>query len=915
MAISYFEKENYRICLDNLNMIFDLNNINDILKQRIIIDSCHVFKKQIDSKAQKEDDENENKIILEYDKIFEDERNSYELIINQTKYLDRVMKKTFLKELYYESFYLRKDLYDLIKPDIIMLNSNPLKNNSNYINSNPNNQYYILNQLKKDVDIFIKIKAEILNYENLNNALNGNGKILIIQSDDFTIDGEIVCESENGESEILLINKMIDLLKKFDSKEIKYKAIILCFPNSSKLIKYFNNKVDYLITFNELDFSDIEPRIRKKYNKLSAQFIIDFIKCTIYNQNENIDFEEFIFNNAKINFESKLNDDKKPYIKLTKKADSTANIKCSGNNFEKEIFLYEPLIKLNENEEMNENNNYSENIYELIEHLNNENNQIFYCREDNKKKYTQICLEVMKYFHRHKTFCELYYIDIEREGKRRLKSIIRKLNKMWIDEINELDDEDEKKENEEKMYKKMCFILINNCKWRDLLEVNIYSILNCNSSFIILYDDDNVQEEINVFSNESFPENDGNIISVKLTSLGENKIFLLQYSEPNFNFLAYENISSDFYIQYPDISFNEKNIKRDLLNYKLDIIKNGNLYQYIYYGNPLEEEQTKFIFYKILKCVEILHDNNYCHLDIELGNIMLDEGYNPILLNLGTGRKMKENLNDFDGIITEYTPPELEVKDNNFNYDGFKVDIFSLGILLYKLTTGKKPSDEEDINLSVDFKKLFYRMVAEKPEDRYSLKDVFDSDWMKKTTEMFNKKDEEFKSLEKKVKNELEKKRDQMITNSTQINVNEEIDTNLPHVDNSFLNNPKIEEVGEEDVENYNIIMIPENINQIELINILYNRLQNDKVHYNLDYIDNNKYAINVEFKKEENDQDYNDKRTKLSIELYKVVNEEQYFFRINNIGKTICNLDDFYESINKIKKSLDNIIENSKNN
>ena len=428
-------------------------------------------------------------------------------------------------------------------------------------------------------------------------------------------------------------------------------------------------------------------------------------------------------------------------------------------------------------------------------------------------------------------------------------------------------------------------------------------------------DENSTQKQENSDYKGFLKENENNLISFKLTSLGEKKIFLLQYSEPNFDFLAYENISSNFYIQYPDISFNEKNIKRDLLNYKLDIIKNGNLYQYIYYGNPLEEEQTKFIFYKILKCVEILHDNNYCHLDIELGNIIIDGDYNPILLNLGTGREMKENLKDFDGIITEYTPPELELKDNNFNYDGFKVDIFSLGILLYKLITGKKPSYEEDINLSVDFKELFYRMIAEKPEDRYSLKDVFDSDWMKKTTEMFNKKDEEFKSLEKKVKNELEKKRDQMITNSTQINVNEKIDINLPHVDNSFLNNPKIQEVEEEEMDNYNIIMIPKNINQIELINILYNRLQNDNVHYNLDYIDNNKYAINVEFKKEENDQDYNDKRTKLSIELYKVVNEEQYFFRINNIGKTIYNLDDFYESINKIKKSLDNIIENSKDN
>ena len=134
-------------------------------------------------------------------------------------------------------------------------------------------------------------------------------------------------------------------------------------------------------------------------------------------------------------------------------------------------------------------------------------------------------------------------------------------------------------------------------------------------------------------------------------------------------------------------------------------------------------------------------------------------------------------------------------------------------------------------------------------------------------------------------------------------------------MDNSFLNNPKIEEVEEEEMDNYNIIKIPENINQIELINILYNRLQNDKVHYNLDYIDNNKYAINVEFKKEVNDQNYNGKRTKLGIELYKIINEEHNFFRINNIGKTICNLDDFYESINKTKSLLDNIIENAQEN
>ena len=31
---------------------------------------------------------------------------------------------------------------------------------------------------------------------------------------------------------------------------------------------------------------------------------------------------------------------------------------------------------------------------------------------------------------------------------------------------------------------------------------------------------------------------------------------------------------------------------------------------------------------------------------------------------------------------------------------------------------------------------------------------------------------------------------------------------NLPHVDNSFLNNPKIQEVEEEEMDNYNIINV-----------------------------------------------------------------------------------------------------------
>ena len=93
-----------------------------------------------------------------------------------------------------------------------MLNSNPLKKISKY--SYPlNNQYYILNELEKNLNYNARIKSYVLNEENLKKALDTSGKILIIQSDDYTEDGDIVCESEDGQSYIFKNQDIYELLK------------------------------------------------------------------------------------------------------------------------------------------------------------------------------------------------------------------------------------------------------------------------------------------------------------------------------------------------------------------------------------------------------------------------------------------------------------------------------------------------------------------------------------------------------------------------------------------------------------------------------------------------------------------------------------------------------------------------------
>ena len=301
--------------------------------------------------------------------------------------------------------------------------------------------------------------------------------MLIIQSDDFVLEGNIICESEKGESYILELNDLINMIKE---KEIKYKVIILCFPNSSLMKKFFDENlvnIQYLITFDYFDISQINDL--KIYNEKYIQFLIDFI-INITDKNNNYDINNI--------FEKAKNDFIKNKVFLFNKKTLNTKIEYHKEIDENKIYLYDPLLKLdNIDKKSNIFQDISSKVYKLIEIINSFNKNIFYCNKSNKSLYLNISIETMKFYHRHKIYCEYLYIDIEKGDKSFLKSVIRKLNKIK-DEDNEINNNNE---IDEKIQQKACFILINNCHMLDLIDINIYSILKSNSSFIILYDMDN----------------------------------------------------------------------------------------------------------------------------------------------------------------------------------------------------------------------------------------------------------------------------------------------------------------------------------------------------------------------------------------------------------------------------------------
>ena len=108
----------------------------------------------------------------------------------------------------------------------------------------------------------------------------------------------------------------------------------------------------------------------------------------------------------------------------------------------------------------------------------------------------------------------------------------------------------------------------------------------------------------------------------------------------------------------------------------------------------MPEEKCRPYFRQIVSAFEYLHKNHICHRDIKLDNILIESGTNQIkVIDFGftaftsnqNGEKQK--LKIFCG-TPSYMAPELVKKSE---YDGAKVDMWALGVLLYTLLLGCFP--------------------------------------------------------------------------------------------------------------------------------------------------------------------------------------------------------------------------------
>lgn len=118
------------------------------------------------------------------------------------------------------------------------------------------------------------------------------------------------------------------------------------------------------------------------------------------------------------------------------------------------------------------------------------------------------------------------------------------------------------------------------------------------------------------------------------------------------------------------------------------------------------------------------HENGIIHRDIKPSNILLDLNAQPKIGDFGLARPIETKVQEGEEIFgtPHYTAPEVV---NSPQSVGYRADIFSVGVLLHELLTGRLPAEDQRpasaiVRCDIRFDAIIRRASNPLPELRYA---------------------------------------------------------------------------------------------------------------------------------------------------------------------------------------------------
>jgi serine/threonine protein kinase len=122
----------------------------------------------------------------------------------------------------------------------------------------------------------------------------------------------------------------------------------------------------------------------------------------------------------------------------------------------------------------------------------------------------------------------------------------------------------------------------------------------------------------------------------------------------------------------------------------MPFVEGGTLRDYLFKRERLTLEEAGSFLYQIASALQYAHDHGVIHRDVKPSNILLRLDGHAYLVDFGLAKaKMSTDALSHAGVMIgtpEYMAPE---QSNNIN--DYRSDIYSLGIILYQMLTGRVP--------------------------------------------------------------------------------------------------------------------------------------------------------------------------------------------------------------------------------
>jgi serine/threonine protein kinase len=151
----------------------------------------------------------------------------------------------------------------------------------------------------------------------------------------------------------------------------------------------------------------------------------------------------------------------------------------------------------------------------------------------------------------------------------------------------------------------------------------------------------------------------------------------------------------------------------DTVAFVMEYIDCLTLREYIESKIKLDDEEIEHLFKQILDAVGYVHSQSLIHRDIKPSNVLVDKQGKIKLMDFGIAKEMDADAAEYTLTRTSvqmgtpmYMSPEQVKSSKHVTY---QTDIYSLGVVLWQMVSGKKPYSQSELSIL----EIQYKIIKE----------------------------------------------------------------------------------------------------------------------------------------------------------------------------------------------------------